>query len=474
MEGVIGLSLSKSLNRLAETVKLRYLGLGLLWSWIYCLWFSPAVFSSDNGDAGGITWLVSLAASAAALFVLAIRPGREKRLHSAWLYVAPIGVSLSPFALLLASDGVFAWVSAAVGGLLTAFLWVQWGELYCSLDEEVMEACVPSSAIIVIGSALLSIGLPSLAAGGFVALIPLASGALMLVCHGDEAFAVPPFKLANSKKGLPSLLVRLGLVSMVCAMASSFILALSEESTSLLFGSLSILAVAIGALFAVALSLVLIFFARRIDFASLYQWVVPILVLSICLFIAGGRNAGTVSLALSFCVAFAVDCLFMIIAARITKKGLCAPAEAFGIFRGFVQTGCFAAGLIARAAVDLHIELVHILLAFVFVSVIALVAVVRLQEELKNLTNPPVSVNASLSSSDEDAVGRMAEQYRLSPREVDVLRLLSRGRSVPYMRDALVISKSTIETHIKHLYAKAGVHSRQELINLLESYRQEV
>ncbi len=104
---------------------------------------------------------------------------------------------------------------------------------------------------------------------------------------------------------------------------------------------------------------------------------------------------------------------------------------------------------------------------------IALVAVVRLQEELKNLTNPPVSVNASLSSSDEDAVGRMAEQYRLSPREVDVLRLLSRGRSVPYMRDALVISKSTIETHIKHLYAKAGVHSRQELINLLESYRQE-
>lgn len=465
------MSVSKNLNRLAETVKLRYLGLGLLWSWIYCLWFSPAVFSSENGDAGGVTWLVSLAASAAALFVLAIRPGREKRLASAWLYIAPLGVSLSTFVLLFASNGIVAWISAAVGGALTAFLWVQWGELYCSLDEEVMEACVPSSAIIVIGAALLSIGLPPFAAGVFVALIPLASGVLMLVSHGDDTFAVPPFELANSKKGLSSLLVKLGLVSMVCAMASSFILALSEESTSLLFGSFAILAVAIGALFAVVLSLSLIFFARRIDFAGLYQWVVPILVLSICLFIAGGRNAGTISLVLSFCVAFAVDCLFMIIAARITKKGLCAPAEAFGIFRGFVQLGCLIAGLIARAAVDLHLDLVHILLAFVFVSVIALVAVVRLQEELKSLTNPSVPPSVALSSSDEEIVDRMAEQYKLSPREVDVLRLLSRGRSVPYMRDALVISKSTIETHIKHLYAKTAVHSKQELINLFESYR---
>ena len=45
--------------------------------------------------------------------------------------------------------------------------------------------------------------------------------------------------------------------------------------------------------------------------------------------------------------------------------------------------------------------------------------------------------------------------------------LLARGRSVPYIRDELVISKETAATHAKHVYAKLGVHSRQELIDLV-------
>jgi DNA-binding CsgD family transcriptional regulator len=450
---------------------MQYLGLGLMWSWIYCLWFSPAIFLPGEGEGRGITWLVSLAASAVVLFILAVLRGREKLLPSIWLYLAPIGVSLSTFVLLFVPTGLISWISTMIGGALTAFLWVQWGELYCSLDEEVMEACVPSSAVIVMGAALLAIGLPSSVSGVFVALIPLISGILMLVCHGEEGLLIPSFELANSKKGLRSLLVKLGLVSMICSMASGFIVALTENPASFLFGSLVILAVVIGAFFAILLSLGLIFFARRIDFACLYQWVFPILVLAICLFIAGGLNAATASLVLSFCVAFSVDCVFMIIAARLTKKGFCAPAEAFGVFRGFVQMGCLIAALIAGTVINLQIDPLLPLLVFIFACVIALIAVVYLQEDLKDLVVAPESASALLPAADEEIMKKMAEQFKLSPREVEVLSLLSRGRSVPYMRDVLVISKSTIETHIKHLYAKIDVHSKQELINLFESYR---
>ena len=42
-----------------------------------------------------------------------------------------------------------------------------------------------------------------------------------------------------------------------------------------------------------------------------------------------------------------------------------------------------------------------------------------------------------------------------------------RGRSVPYIRDELVISLNTVSTHVKHIYTKAAVHSRQELLDLL-------
>ncbi|MEG0503846.1 MAG: helix-turn-helix transcriptional regulator, partial [Raoultibacter sp.] len=61
----------------------------------------------------------------------------------------------------------------------------------------------------------------------------------------------------------------------------------------------------------------------------------------------------------------------------------------------------------------------------------------------------------------------LAVQFELTPRETEVFELLARGRSIPYVRDALVISKETAATHAKHIYAKLDVHSRQELIDLM-------
>ena len=45
---------------------------------------------------------------------------------------------------------------------------------------------------------------------------------------------------------------------------------------------------------------------------------------------------------------------------------------------------------------------------------------------------------------------------------------LARGRSQAYIRDALFLSKNTVATHTRRLYAKLGVHSKQELIDLVE------
>lgn len=66
----------------------------------------------------------------------------------------------------------------------------------------------------------------------------------------------------------------------------------------------------------------------------------------------------------------------------------------------------------------------------------------------------------------DEVIARLAAEFSLTPRETEVFSLLVRGRSVPYIRDELVISRDTAATHVKHIYAKAGVHSRQELIDL--------
>lgn len=48
----------------------------------------------------------------------------------------------------------------------------------------------------------------------------------------------------------------------------------------------------------------------------------------------------------------------------------------------------------------------------------------------------------------------------LSDREVEVLRLLARGRSMRQIAETLFISSSTVHTHVSHIYEKAGISTR--------------
>jgi DNA-binding CsgD family transcriptional regulator len=52
----------------------------------------------------------------------------------------------------------------------------------------------------------------------------------------------------------------------------------------------------------------------------------------------------------------------------------------------------------------------------------------------------------------------------LSPRELEVLRLVAAGRSNREIAELLYLSVRTVERHITNLYAKLGVHGRSEAI----------
>ncbi len=52
----------------------------------------------------------------------------------------------------------------------------------------------------------------------------------------------------------------------------------------------------------------------------------------------------------------------------------------------------------------------------------------------------------------------------LTERELDVLRLLAVGQSTPEIARALYVEVNTVRTHVKHLYDKLGVHSRDQAV----------
>ena len=74
---------------------------------------------------------------------------------------------------------------------------------------------------------------------------------------------------------------------------------------------------------------------------------------------------------------------------------------------------------------------------------------------------------SSKPRSKKDICVQLAEKHSLTPREQEVLVYLSQGRSARYIADQLVISPDTVRTHMKRIYKKCGVHTKEELLDLI-------
>ena len=79
------------------------------------------------------------------------------------------------------------------------------------------------------------------------------------------------------------------------------------------------------------------------------------------------------------------------------------------------------------------------------------------------LASPP---DTSLDAAREATCAALAEQHDLTDREHDVLGLLSKGRSVADIASSLGVSENTAKTHIKNVYRKLEVHSKQDIIEM--------
>ena len=65
--------------------------------------------------------------------------------------------------------------------------------------------------------------------------------------------------------------------------------------------------------------------------------------------------------------------------------------------------------------------------------------------------------------------GELAASHGLTEREKEVLEMLAAGASYQEVCQGLLVSMGTVKTHVRHVYAKLGVHSREEALELIRT-----
>ncbi len=227
---------------------------------------------------------------------------------------------------------------------------------------------------------------------------------------------------------------------------------------------------------------------ERIRLSRLYQIIFPLtatIYLLLPLF-DGTFRQGFVLLVF---VVFSVTSSLMVVScSRVARNQCVPPVLVYGAFSGTVYGAMELGSLLGwllEATVGIGLAALSVV-ALVAIYCMSMVMNAKRQAVVVPLAPAPAPALAPASAAAAPERGLSQEmpplgamlaqqcaavvaQYGLSAREADVLGLLARGRDAAYIADELVISKNTVRTHMRNIFSKTGVHSRQELIDLVET-----
>ncbi len=216
-------------------------------------------------------------------------------------------------------------------------------------------------------------------------------------------------------------------------------------------------------------------FPRSYNYGKMYYPIVfAIMVLLGLLFVGPGAS---VNLMLPLAAYQLFSMLIWCLAGYIAQQSKISPVAAFGFGYGAQMVGSVAGYLVGhQISVALAAWGVNLLVFYLIVAmmVLALSMAVYPPRAMRDLllsipdddsreVSPPSNADAW-----ERACSSVAASGALTAREAEVMALLARGRGSTYISQHLGVALATIYTHTRNIYRKLGVHSREELIQLVD------
>ena len=498
---------------------LSLLGYGALYAFGYTVWETPALATKAvAGPEYDVSWLVSAAVVPLALIVIALwARGTQGRPGRVWRVAAPVlGIVGRVLSVVYQHVGVpeLSLALAAVSGVCTAaasaLFVVLWSLVFTRFSMATVEVAVPLAFVVPLMCALVVPAMSQVSALVVaVLLVVLCAAALLSTERALDEGRIAAERLeeqatpALDRDEPVSAIVRVLLYGVVAWSLCSFAPCLgASQPVSATPGGIDAIS-AIGYLLAIVYARFIIRYAVRVDFLALATMTLPPFVLSVALYAFAGAVPQVVASVLNVAVSACFEIILLVYFVRLAQaKGRDRLFWlAIGSLAGYggVFVGQVSSVLWARAQLPVDQRPLWCL-AVICVYVLALMLVP--QRRPYALENPsgvgtpraaeltqksaviagktgdatPVNqaVLAEAAATDDpiDAVcASLVVSCGLSAREAEICGYLARGRSQTYIRDALFLSKNTVSTHVRHLYTKLGVHSKQELIDLVESMR---
>ncbi len=382
-------------------------------------------------------------------------------------------------------------VASAAGGLGVAWAYMRWGQFYAKLDIRYAAPLIfASMALGSIGKAVVDV-LPAVPAAAVMACLPFAAFACMRRSLASVPPAPKPDVYYNDRTvgSLARLAAGIAVFSLTTGVIQSVLLEaepIPVASILVHHGSEVVLAVAMVAWVAL--------FKRGLDFSR--TWRLILILMATALIFEPHFDPGFLTYLLSLvrtAQTFLIVFLFLALA-DIARHSPYHPMAVFSL--GWVAyTLPFMAGkavgdeLVAIGGQDAAVVMSAIVWLLVVVMLFVLddsavgnrLIFTELNDggEDDTLAKRMGAVQQQLNEqSDANRRGTdvlalrcdaLSKEYKLTPREREILELLVRGRSKAHIADAFLISENTVRGHVKHIYAKLGVHSKQELLDRAES-----
>lgn len=185
------------------------------------------------------------------------------------------------------------------------------------------------------------------------------------------------------------------------------------------------------------------------------------------LFLPFGNESYQLFLSVLTYIAFAVvSMLMMILCLEESRRNGRAPSLVYGLFAFIVYSLADTGYVAAKLGVFTTEKM-----GAMWVAILALAAVYVLSSALfatRHRTSHVTEDNVKPDQTLEKSCSTLAAKGGLSPREQEVLNLILQGRDLPRISQALFISENTVRSHMKNIYRKLDVHSKQEVLDLLE------